>query len=542
MRTGFLSSRALSYRLFAIGIFAIAVVIYGPAKAQFSSGTYVDGKPVFSSDRVRRVRRPAARRNRTVRAHRRRAGRIRSQRLRRSRRNTARALKRGNVRLRQERNRKPRLTGKKPPVPQQNARRPKKFGPPVLHAVVSLKSQRMTIYKDERAMTVTRVSTGKAGHATPTGIFSIFQKRRFHRSNIYSGAPMPFMQRITWSGIALHMGRVPGYPASHGCVRLPASFAAKFFRMTPMRMHVVVADGNHVPKVMSHPNLPGFPQARQPATDKTVQHEPLAAGPRARLTQGVPSALIRANYNAGGQASEQQTLLPRQQAIWSRTSEVFVRHDLEPSQAKRGGAPLRILVTRRSIRDRVVGTQRRLLLLGYKAGEVDGQLGPQTVAAIRMFQGDQGLTVTGLGNDETRLKLAEMTDLPWSAAIKVYVRQNGEQIYSGPVSLANADRPLGTHFYTFLGQYEGDAKAVWSTLTLQGKGRLPNWSQRLWRTKLDEIEPMTARQAIERVRFPPHVRAMIEQRLTNGSSLILADRGSTRETGIGTDFIVLTDR
>ncbi|MDT0507895.1 L,D-transpeptidase family protein [Novosphingobium sp. MMS21-SN21R] len=98
--------------------------------------------------------------------------------------------------------------------------------------VVSKASQRMYVFKDGALWDSSPVSTGKRGHGTPAGVFPILQKKAFHRSNIYSNAPMPYMQRLTWRGIAIHAGRLPGYPASHGCIRLPYSFARALFSLT----------------------------------------------------------------------------------------------------------------------------------------------------------------------------------------------------------------------------------------------------------------------------------------------------------------------
>lgn len=98
--------------------------------------------------------------------------------------------------------------------------------------VVSKASQRMYVFKDGEPWASSPVSTGKRGHGTPAGVFPILQKKAFHRSNLYSNAPMPFMQRLTWGGIAIHAGHLPGYPASHGCIRLPYSFAKALFALT----------------------------------------------------------------------------------------------------------------------------------------------------------------------------------------------------------------------------------------------------------------------------------------------------------------------
>lgn len=105
---------------------------------------------------------------------------------------------------------------------------------------ISLPSQTMHVFRDGVLWGSSPVSTGKSGKRTPTGTFAILQKKRFHRSNLYSNAPMPFMQRLTWSGIAIHAGHLPGYPASHGCIRLPAAFAGKLFELTQMASTAVV--------------------------------------------------------------------------------------------------------------------------------------------------------------------------------------------------------------------------------------------------------------------------------------------------------------
>jgi L,D-transpeptidase catalytic domain len=106
--------------------------------------------------------------------------------------------------------------------------------------VISKKSQNMFVFSDGLLWASTPISTGKRRHETPSGFFPILQKRKFHRSNIYSGAPMPFMQRLTWTGIALHAGWVPGYPASHGCVRVPREFARSLFKLTKASATTVV--------------------------------------------------------------------------------------------------------------------------------------------------------------------------------------------------------------------------------------------------------------------------------------------------------------
>ena len=106
--------------------------------------------------------------------------------------------------------------------------------------VVSIPSQKMFVFRRGELWDTSAVSTGKRGHETPTGVFPILQKKVEHRSNLYDDAPMPYMQRLTWDGVALHAGRVPGYPASHGCIRLPKAFAKRLYEITGFRKTIVV--------------------------------------------------------------------------------------------------------------------------------------------------------------------------------------------------------------------------------------------------------------------------------------------------------------
>jgi hypothetical protein len=123
---------------------------------------------------------------------------------------------------------------------------------PVL-MLVSLPEQRAYVYRNGVRIGVASVSTGKPGYETPTGVFTILQKKREHYSNLYDDAPMPFMQRLTWDGVALHAGRVPGYPASHGCVRLPAVFSEKFFGVSERGMTVVIVDEPNQAPMLADP-------------------------------------------------------------------------------------------------------------------------------------------------------------------------------------------------------------------------------------------------------------------------------------------------
>ena len=144
--------------------------------------------------------------------------------------------------------------------PERDAAKPQ--GPLII--AISINQQRLKVYDARGVFAESPVSTGMRGHPTPMGVFSVIQKHKFHRSNIYSNAPMPYMQRITWSGVAMHAGVLPGYPASHGCIRMPMAFAIKMWNWTRMGARVVVTPGELTPATFAHALLPSQKVAPQP--------------------------------------------------------------------------------------------------------------------------------------------------------------------------------------------------------------------------------------------------------------------------------------
>lgn len=121
--------------------------------------------------------------------------------------------------------------------------------------VVSLPDQRVHVYRNGIRIAVSTCSTGKPGHETPTGVFVVLQKDKHHKSSTYNDAPMPNMNRLTWSGIALHAGNLPGYPASHGCVRLPMAFSENLFSITHLGTPVIIAGSHSDPWELIHPGM-----------------------------------------------------------------------------------------------------------------------------------------------------------------------------------------------------------------------------------------------------------------------------------------------
>ncbi len=167
-------------------------------------------------------------------------------------------------------------------------------GPLVI--VVSLPEQIARVYRNGLQIGVAKVSTGKPGHVTPTGIFTILNKDKDHRSKTYDNAPMPYSERLTWDGIALHAGGVPGYPESHGCVHMPTRFAELLFGITSVGMTVVIANNVSAPMEVSHPSFlspvsaKGVPDGQPKLSDDAVMRWEPAASPTGPVTVVVSAA------------------------------------------------------------------------------------------------------------------------------------------------------------------------------------------------------------------------------------------------------------
>src|SRR6478672_268188 len=163
---------------------------------------------------------------------------------------------------------------------------------------ISIEKQSLKIHDANGFFAETPISTGMRGHPTPMGVFSVIQKHKFHHSNIYSGAPMPYMQRITWSGVAMHAGVLPGYPASHGCIRMPMAFAMKMWNWTRMGARVVVTPGEMSPANFSHPLLVAQKVVPQPV----IADEPKTDAPAVKSDKG-------ANVGAATKLTNSETSL-----------------------------------------------------------------------------------------------------------------------------------------------------------------------------------------------------------------------------------------
>jgi len=206
-----------------------------------------------------------------------------------------------------------------------------------LQIVISIADQRISVYDDGALIARSAVSTGVPGHPTPRGVFSVIGKQVWHRSNLYSAAPMPYMQRITWSGIALHAGVLPGYPASHGCIRLKDEFAIRLYRLTRRGTRVIIAPDDTGPAEIANPRLfvpnpasaSGPPEPRAASMDSAVL---AAAAVRPASTPDAESqqAGDHQEPDAAPAAAAPRKVVPITVFVSRKAGKLFVRQGYTP--------------------------------------------------------------------------------------------------------------------------------------------------------------------------------------------------------------------
>jgi len=205
-----------------------------------------------------------------------------------------------------------------------------------LQIIISIADQRVSLFDNGALIARSSVSTGMEGHPTPLGVFSVISKQRWHRSNIYSAAPMPYMQRITWSGIALHAGVVPGHPASHGCIRLKNDFAVRLWHLTRRGTRVIIAHGDVQPVEITNPHLfqPKAAAASSEFQTATVATKSIdtAAARQGSLVSNVdaPEAASLEVPGSVPAASAPKKIVPISIFVSRKLSKLFVRQGFTP--------------------------------------------------------------------------------------------------------------------------------------------------------------------------------------------------------------------
>jgi len=286
---------------------------------------------------------------------------------------------------------------------------PERAGEGPIAIIVSLPEQRVFVYRHGIRVASSTCSTGKPGHSTPTGVFTILQKDKRHHSSTYNNAPMPNMNRLTWSGVALHAGNLPGYPASHGCVRLPLEFSELLFTITQVGTPVIIASASSQPAEVVHPGL----------------------------------------------------------HLNSYAAEEF---DEAVSHLKKKTLPA------------TTHTENRQLPLAVVISAAD-HMG--------------------------------------------YLFENGVEIASGPVTITDSSKPLGSHLFVLAGPHDGAKGMQWHAI-----GYHPTKSGTVMTPDID---------VIKRVRAAPSFVAAMKPRMHPGLTLVLTDHPASAVTRTGKGFVIFND-
>jgi len=456
------------------------------------------------------------------------------------------------------------------PVKREPAPKPPQ-GP--LLAVISLANQHVNIYGSGGHMLNSRISTGQPGHRTPTGVFSVIQKQRYHESNIYSGAPMPYMQRITWSGIAMHEGVVPNYPASHGCIRLPGSFASHLFGVTKVGMRVVIAPGDVSPQEITHTSLfvprpakveTGINAGAAPvqvasngaATEPVVPYDPLKAAEELKALAARRVGEAAKAVAAALAESQARSAEANRAADTLRLAEAAkAAADARLEAAKRDLATASNPETETAAKTKVATLEAAALEAGKERDRVKAEENAKSDAAFAAVAAYK-TAEAGKAAAEAAAKDAARKTEPVSVFIsrkegKLFVRQAFDPVLEVPVTIQNADQPLGTHVFTAMAVKAGGGAMNWVVVTIPSSGvidapqprhgKVRNRGEDDGRVVTAAVSrPTSAGSALDRISIPKEAAERISELLLPGASLIVSDYGISHETGKGTDFVVLT--
>src|SRR5215471_18611798 len=381
-------------------------------------------------------------------------------------------------------------------------------GAPML-AIVSLGDQRVSIFDgDGRRMLQSPVSTGQTGLETPSGIFSVVQKKEVHQSNVYEDGNMPFMQRITWTGIALHAGVLPGQPASHGCVRMPHAFAQNLYGLTDIGMRVIIVRDDVAPAEIEHPALfkPDPRRLELALATPPVSDRPpavrlgIAAPPTdAAVAPGSPRylQLLRSTADARSaqasaatkKASEARQLALRRAAEAAPAVKALRAAEANAAKADEllRGAERTLETARTKAADQSTpetagaeGAVRAAELAKEKASAkvAEAQVQLETAKAQAQARMDAAARAddeakaaegardaAGVAAEEAARKTSPVSVFISRKTQRLYVRQGYVPVFEGPVTIRDADTPIGTFVFTALARDAG-ADVRWSVVSM----------------------------------------------------------------------------
>ena len=420
---------------------------------------------------------------------------------------------------------------------------------------ISINQQKLHLYADGQQVAETLVATGVPQLPTPTGVFSVIGKERFHRSNIYSGAPMPFMQRITWSGVAMHEGENIGHPASHGCIRMPRDFAIKLFTTTKVGVRVIIAREELKPVAFTDPHLFVHKTVPPAATPSAAADATPAASDAAKVetnkteTKPAPSDEAKAPGIAAPSKPEVAA-----DASAAPTQELNEEPNKEPSKE-----------TSKTGVGEVAHADAVMPPPALPAAAFAPVPMATTAAVPEPLRGTLASPQPPSAADAVLVSAAKPARLIEDAATsrapiaifisrktqKIYVRQNFMPMFEAPITITQPDRPMGTLVFTAM-KYLGDGATFgWNVVTFPGEPprvKRVVKNRRGRRTVEEVVErpagmlppPQTPAEVLARIEIPQDVIDRISQLMVPGSSLVVSDQGLGDETGEGTDFIVVT--
>jgi lipoprotein-anchoring transpeptidase ErfK/SrfK len=421
-----------------------------------------------------------------------------------------------------------------------------------LQLVVVLGEQKAILYSNGVRVGDTKVSTGTPGHPTPTGVFSVIQKDRWHRSNLYGAAPMFYMHRLTWSGVALHEGFLPGFAASHGCIRVPAAFVSRLWGISKMGMRVVVVRHEVAPRQFSHSKL--FNPATKPP-DNT---------PRVSSIDGLRPAI---DSSADGETSRIRVAeaQPAEGVTASDAPDIGLNAATSPDTpvaSSERGAPSAVVTVPEPATTATVPTPPAEAVPAPSTAPVPAGAGPAAVpAAITAEPVKPAIEPNELQLPRPvplRTRSAQPTKLNGQVAVfisrkekRLYVRQAFVPLFDMPVEIADPQKPFGTHVYTALGASDGEHMR-WNVISLAPanppRARTRSEPKQTKKAKgkaapapvATSVPFSDAGEALDRVTIPQEAVDRIAELLIPGSSLVISDEGLGRETGRYTEFIVET--
>jgi L,D-transpeptidase catalytic domain len=406
------------------------------------------------------------------------------------------------------------------PAPPTEATAPRDAGEPIM-AIVSIKTQHVTFYDADGWILRAPVSTGTTGRETPAGVFAVLEKDKDHHSSMYDDAWMPNMQRITWNGIALHGGPLPGYAASHGCVRMPYGFAEKLFEKTWIGMRVIISPDNAEPVEFSHPAL-FMPKAEAiaaaPAKAETLAREAGEAAKTADETKKAAAAATRETASLTASLRKLQGLKTRADAELAYADKVLAAAKTDEAKAR-----AEELKQKAATKATEVGTQLDSAKADAKSKLDAAAAAKDAVKAAQTRKAD-----TARAASEAKLALEPASIFISRATQKLYVRRNthkrwpdGGEVFDAtlevPVTIRNPDKPIGTHVFTAVAR--NDAGLRWTAVTIDnGDG---------------------ARDALDRITIPQDVLDRIAPTALPRSSIIVSDEPLSRETNYRTEFVAV---